>query len=68
MKLIEDAWYPSDDLYIFDEKVSWCIALTHHDFMIIAHSIVAHQKPWKKKEKKVENEIFAVHDPETTYD
>lgn len=66
MKLIEDAWYPSDDLYIFDEKGHWCIALTHHDFMIIAYSI--QQRPVRRKMKRVKPEIFAVHDPETTYD
>jgi hypothetical protein len=66
MKLIEDAWYPSDDLYIFDEKAHWCIALTHHDFMIIAHSIP--QRPVRKKKKRVTHEVFAVHEPKETYD
>lgn len=66
MKLIKDAWYPSDDLYIFDEKASWCIALTHHDFMIRAHSIP--QRPVRKKKKRVTHEVFAVHKPKETYD
>ena len=68
LKLIEDAWYPSDDLYIFGEHAQWCLALTHHDFMIIAHSITESPRTVRKKMKRAEHEAFAVHDPETTYD
>jgi len=35
-RLLDIAWYPSDDLYIIDKNLSWCISLTHHDFIIIS--------------------------------
>jgi hypothetical protein len=67
-RLIESAWYPSDDLYIFDEKLSWCIALTRHDFLIIARPTSTPSKPVRKKARKREHEVLAVHEPETPYE
>lgn len=36
LHLIEEYWYPSEDLYIFDKNANWVIALTHHDLLIVA--------------------------------
>lgn len=34
-EILDLAWYPSDDLYLIDFNMKWCLALTHHDFFLI---------------------------------
>lgn len=34
-EILDLAWYPSDDLYLIDFNMKWCISLTHHDFLLI---------------------------------
>lgn len=29
--LITEAWYPSDDIYVCDSGIRWCLVLTHYD-------------------------------------
>ena len=34
-EILDLAWFPSQDLYLIDYHMNWCIALTHHDFFLI---------------------------------
>ena len=33
--IIEEAWFPSEDLYICPMTMEWCIALTHHERLLL---------------------------------